>query len=61
MIRLARELSNGYPFLSVDLYEVNQQTYFSELTFTPCGGMMPFQPAEWDKIFGDMLILPEKQ
>ncbi len=61
MIRLARDLSAGYAFLRVDLYEVNQRVYFSELTFTPCGGMMPFEPAEWDRTFGNLLVLPEKE
>lgn len=58
MLEIARKLSAGIPFLRVDLYEINGQVYFSELTFSPCGGMMPFQPREWDARIGGWLELP---
>lgn len=57
MIDIAKKLANGTKFLRVDLYEVDGKIYFSELTFSPCGGMMPFKPEEYDKILGDMLQL----
>lgn len=38
MIRIANMLSKGIPFLRVDLYWINNQIYFSELTFAPGGG-----------------------
>lgn len=53
---LARNVKN---FIRVDLYEIKGNVYFSELTFSPCSGMMPFQPEEWDKKLGDMLVLYE--
>ncbi len=56
---IAAKLSEGHPFLRVDLYQIGNQIYFSELTFTPCGGFMPFDPEEWDRIFGDMIQLPK--
>jgi len=31
--------------------------FFSEITFFPCGGMLPFSPEEWDKKIGDWLEL----
>ena len=46
------------PFVRIDLYEINNQVYFSEFTFTPCCGMIPFYPSEWDKNIGQMLKLP---
>lgn len=52
MLEVARKLSEGIPFVRVDLYEIEGQVYFSELTFYPCNGMMPFQPEEWDEILG---------
>ncbi|MBQ7688684.1 MAG: glycosyl transferase [Clostridia bacterium] len=58
MIELAKQLSAGHPFLRVDLYEVGGQIYFSEMTFFPNSGFMPFDPPEWDRTLGDMLILP---
>lgn len=60
MIVLAKELSKGFAFLRVDLYEINGKVYFSELTFSPCGGFMPFAPAEWDYKFGEYIKLPDK-
>lgn len=57
MKQIAAELSGGLPFLRVDLYEIDGKIYFSELTFTPCGGMMPFDPPEYDKVLGDMIHL----
>ena len=60
MIEIAKKLSAGHSFLRVDLYEINNTVYFSELTIIPCTGHMPFDPPEYDKIIGDMLVLPEK-
>ena len=48
------------PFVRVDLYSINGKIYFSEITFYPCSGMMPFEPEEWDKTLGDWIRLPEK-
>ncbi len=59
MIKIAKKLSAGMSFVRVDLYEINNQVYFSELTFSPCSGLMPFDKEEYDKIIGDMLTLPE--
>lgn len=58
MVRIAEKLSRDFLFLRVDLYEINGKIYFSELTFTPCSGMMPFSPYEWDERLGLELDLP---
>lgn len=55
MLDIARKLSAGHKFLRVDLYQIDGQVYFSELTFYPCGGYMPFNPAEWDFRLGELL------
>ena len=59
MVELARKLSAGNAFLRVDLYEVRGQIYFSELTFTPCGGYMPFVPESWDLKLGELIDLSQ--
>lgn len=46
-------------FVRVDLYSVNNRVYFSEITLTPCAGMTPFKPMEWDKKIGDWITLPD--
>lgn len=61
MVKLARELSENFPFVRVDFYEIKGKIYFSEFTFFPCLGMLPFEPEEWDRIIGDWLTLPEKK
>lgn len=61
MKQLVKILSKEHSFLRVDLYEINGKIYFSELTFTPCSGFMPFEPKEYDRILGDMLVLPKNK
>ena len=58
MKRLAANLSEGIPHVRVDFYEVNGKIYFGELTFYHFSGIVPFEPKEWDKTFGDWIELP---
>ena len=57
MIDIAKKLSNGFPFLRVDLYEINGSIYFSELTFYSDAGFGKFQPPEWDDKLGEWIKL----
>ena len=59
MKELAEKLSAGVPHLRVDFYEVDGRIYFGELTFSHWSGMVPFEPAEWDRTFGDWITLPQ--
>lgn len=54
MVEIADKLSSftEYEFIRVDLYSVNNQLYFGELTFVPAAGNEHFQPSEFDKIAG---------
>lgn len=54
---IARKLSKGIPFVRVDLYFIDGQVYFSELTFSPCSGFMRFVPEGADKEIGGYLQL----
>lgn len=60
MLALASKLSEDIPFLRVDFYYVEGKIYFSELTFFPASGFVPFEPEEWDNTFGDWLKLPNE-
>ncbi len=60
MKRLAAILSEGTPQLRVDFYEVDGRVYFGEMTFFHCSGFERFHPEEWDKKFGDWVVLPPK-
>ena len=57
MKELAAQLSVGYPHLRVDLYDINGQIYFGELTFYHWSGFVPFVPREWDYTFGSWIHL----
>lgn len=55
MIEIAARLSEGIPFVRVDLYEIEGCVYFGEMTFSPGGGMEDFRPVEWDYILGSWI------
>ena len=61
MKELAAKLSKGTPQLRVDFYEVDGKVYFGEMTFFHCSGMESFHPDEWDRIFGDWVVLPPRK
>lgn len=58
MKELASKLSKGLPEVRMDFYDVNGKVYFGEFTFFHWGGLMPFEPREWDLKFGDWIKLP---
>lgn len=58
MLRLARVLSAGIPYIRTDFYLVNHRIYFGELTFFHASGMRPFNPEKWDEILGSWITLP---
>lgn len=57
MIELAEKLAKNIPFVRVDFYDIKGKVYFGELTFYPGSGMEEFNPEEWDKKLGDLLVL----
>ena len=52
MIQVAERLSQGFPELRVDLYNVKGKVYFGELTFTSQGGFMDFYTPEFNLELG---------
>lgn len=58
MKELASKLSKGLPEVRMDFYDVNGKVYFGEFTFFHWGGLMPFEPKEWDLKMGDWIKLP---
>ena len=55
MIQIARNLSQPFPFVRVDLYSIKKETVFSELTFYSNGGFSTFYPIEWEYKIGGWL------
>ncbi len=58
MIQLAGKLSEDFPFVRVDLYDVDEKVYFGELTFCPGKACERFRPTSWDYTLGEYLNLP---
>lgn len=57
MIEISKVLSKDFPFVRVDFFWANERYYFAELTFTPSGCMMPFNPKKYDRIYGEQIKL----
>lgn len=55
MLSISRKISEKFPFVRMDFYEVDSKLYFGEATFTPANGMIKFVPDEYDMIFGNLL------
>ena len=64
MLKVAAKLSEGIPQVRVDLYEVNDQPYFGEMTFTSAGGFNDFYTQDFLNELGsycDLSLAPRKQ
>jgi len=61
MLRIAEKLSKDFPYVRVDLYNVDGKVYFGELTFYPWSGYVQYTPDEVDYKFGeDFNLVPYK-
>lgn len=56
-INIAEKLSADFNFIRVDLYLLENQIYFGELTNYPGNGFQPFQPESMEYKVGDLLQL----
>ncbi len=59
MLKIASVLSQEFPFVRVDLYNIDGKIYFGELTWVPSSDSLSFDPDEYDFKFGEMLKLPQ--
>ena len=55
MVRIAEELGKIFPFVRVDLYNIDGKIYFSELTFTPAKGTLILDDDKCDFEMGEWL------
>lgn len=55
MLRIASVLSEGIKHVRVDLYLINGEIYFGELTFTHFSGCEHWDPEKWNEILGELL------
>lgn len=54
MLKIAGVLSSDFPFVRVDLYNINGMIYFGELTFYSWSGYVKFNPDEFDFKLGSL-------
>lgn len=47
----------SFPFVRIDLYDIDGKIYLSEFTFIPTGGFMRLEPEGTAKEWGDWLKL----
>ncbi|WP_158521503.1 ATP-grasp fold amidoligase family protein [Kushneria konosiri] len=52
LIECAKTLSQGFAYVRVDLYSLQGQVYFGEMTFTPESGFGRFEPGHFDEQWG---------
>lgn len=59
MIEIAQILckSTTSNFSRIDLYNIEGTILFSEITFSPCAGFIPFEPEHYDEVIGNLLSL----
>ena len=57
MVKISEALAAPFPFVRVDLYNINGKIYFSELTFTPAKGTLILDDDKCDFEMGEWLDL----
>ena len=60
MKEIASRLSEDFLEARVDLYEIEGEVKFGEITFYDSSGYMIFDPDEFDEEMGEMFILPNR-
>ena len=55
MVKIAENLAKNFPFVRVDLYNINGKIYFSEMTFTPAKGTLILDDDKCDFEMGKWL------
>ena len=59
MISVAKSLSDDFPYVRVDLYNLDGRIVFGEMTFYPADGRVDFHPDKFNRIIGDYITLPD--
>jgi hypothetical protein len=60
MLSIASQLSAGFDFVRIDLYNIDGKIYFGEFTFTPTSGNLKLRPESWDLRLGEKWQMPRK-
>ncbi|UVT19553.1 MAG: hypothetical protein H8K03_17445 [Nitrospira sp.] len=57
MLAVASQLSDGFDFVRVDLYNIDGRICFGEFTLTPTSGSLTLRPHSWDMKLGEKWAL----
>jgi hypothetical protein len=60
MVKIAEKLGEFFPFVRIDLYNINGKIYFSEMTFTPAKGTLILDDDKCDFEMGEWLNINSK-
>ena len=61
MVQISELLSGNFPFVRVDLYNINGKIYFSEMTFTPAKGTLILDDDKCDLEMGKWLDISKNR
>ncbi|BCE00394.1 ATP-grasp fold amidoligase family protein [Marinicellulosiphila megalodicopiae] len=61
MLSLVKKLAEDFDYVRVDLYNVDGQIYFGELTFAPGSGFEPYCDKKYDFMLGDYWDYPKSK
>lgn len=59
MVEVAETLSEGFPHVRVDFYDIEGRVVFGEMTFFNASGYVMFEPDSFDYVMGERFTLPE--
>lgn len=59
LLEVAGALAEGLDYVRVDLYDVEGDVFFGEMTPYQASGLTRFRPESWDRKWGDRWTLPE--
>ena len=60
MLSYAKILSDGFPEVRIDFYEVNDKVYFGEMTFTSQSGRMDYLTPDFLNMMGHQIVANKK-
>jgi len=58
MIEIVEALSQPFPFVRMDMYEINGKIILGEMTFTPSGCLNPYLTEQAQNTWGSLIVLP---
>lgn len=61
MKKIAKKLSQGFPFVRIDFYNLEKGPLLGEMTFYPAGGFKHIYPIEFDEQLGAKFLIDDSK